>query len=507
MRKIIFAALLIFGLSPFLQGAAYTTTKAGNWNDSTVWSPAGVPTNGDTVSINHAITVNVDVTVGTSPQAKDVTPAVSINGTSTALTVSAGKILRCRGDLKINPGSNKYCYLVLEAGSSLVFDPSQAVTPSTAAYQLIFKEFGWFSSFGTSGTRCTVMTDKTGGGASAYMVIGMNYRDQGVNYASYTDFNDLGGTSTTNSGYGVAWQSWATASSTGMTIINCNFSGSNCVLDLKTTTNGNVYFGGNYFTNSVLIQFIGYQACFYGGFNTAKTGGSRKITGNGFDNMAKFWYAANTEITDNYMGGSYYTRANTYDLFTNNFIWQDNAHNSSPVNRDMSNCYVANNCTGNPHYLGCDPSGTTIVLSGFVVEYMGTDPTGDVFMASLSASPGTYIIRNSIKLPNANGTSSGAFFSALGNANNSIIAEHNTMHLGGNMDSSGARVGETYDGFTGMVKSYKSNLVWDTTPRGFKLCSAKLVTVPDVVRAADCDYNGGYNFAAGSNGNGYDKIL
>ena len=328
--------------------------------------------------------------------------------------------------------------------------------------------------------------------------------DQGIMTAQYTDFYDMG--TSANNAFGGVWVGNSSSSSNNVSIVNCNFTRSSFKIDANSTTMGDVYFAYNTFTTSMTTLYSGYNECFFASFNGTKASGVRKIYNNGFDKFVNFQYTKDVDVTDNYFGQSYYMYYFQYASMNNNFLYQDDGHNSTPISKDVSNFYVASNATGNPHFLGCGTNGNALI-DGFVMEYLGTSPDGDDFMAGSPSSPHAITIKHSIKLPNAAGLSSGTFFSALGNSNLTIVAEHNTMHLGGNTDSSGARYGETYNGFTGMIPSYKSNLVWDTTARGYKLCSLNQSVVTDVVTSANADYNGGFNFTAGNNGNGYTNML
>lgn len=53
--------------------AVYTSSQTGSWGSASTWGGAGVPGDGDTVVIGtgHAVTLDSDRTIGTSPVAID----------------------------------------------------------------------------------------------------------------------------------------------------------------------------------------------------------------------------------------------------------------------------------------------------------------------------------------------------------------------------------------------------------------------------------------------------
>ena len=62
VRSIALVASLLFTLIS-LQSLAINTktaTASGNWSNSSIWSPAGIPSDTDNVIINSGITVTVD---------------------------------------------------------------------------------------------------------------------------------------------------------------------------------------------------------------------------------------------------------------------------------------------------------------------------------------------------------------------------------------------------------------------------------------------------------------
>src|SRR5688572_20530609 len=97
--------------------AAFTSKAAGNASagGQTTWNEAGVPTNGDTYTISHAVNIDVDMTIGHSPGAADATPAILIANTG-ILTVNEGITLTVRGDIKHANASAKRSVLILDGG-------------------------------------------------------------------------------------------------------------------------------------------------------------------------------------------------------------------------------------------------------------------------------------------------------------------------------------------------------------------------------------------------------
>src|SRR5437879_3120032 len=143
--------------------AAITTAAAGNWSATGTWTGGVIPGNGDTITLNHAVTCDTSRTVGISP-AVGGTAAVTANA---VLTIAAGARLTCRGDFLRNAAAGQ---LLVAAGGAFRFDASQAGTPSTALYVCRETASGFGGTVlvtqGTVGARCTVDSDNTNGGAN-----------------------------------------------------------------------------------------------------------------------------------------------------------------------------------------------------------------------------------------------------------------------------------------------------------------------------------------------------
>src|SRR4051812_9898078 len=140
--------------------AAITSAQTGNWSSASTWTGGVIPGNGDTITIQsgHSVTVDSDRIIGTSPAAGTGTAAVKINATNGALAIAAGVKLTVRGDIFYDG------QLSLSAGAKLWFDPTQAASPTTAAY--IARPTSndapglgaTVSAIGTAGARCEIKT-------------------------------------------------------------------------------------------------------------------------------------------------------------------------------------------------------------------------------------------------------------------------------------------------------------------------------------------------------------
>lgn len=123
--------------------AAFTSKASGLWSSGgqTTWNEPGVPDNGDTVTINHAISISSHVVIN----------GILFNAN---LTLNAGFTLTLRGN--VNHGNAAF---TMQAGSELIFDTTGATRKwltGTASNQFNCK----FIANGTVGSRCKIR--KTG---------------------------------------------------------------------------------------------------------------------------------------------------------------------------------------------------------------------------------------------------------------------------------------------------------------------------------------------------------
>ncbi len=465
--------------------AAIASGSAGNWSATGTWTGGVVPGDGDTVTIGHAVTVDINTTVGHSPGAADATAAILTNG-SGSLTVAAGITLVVRGDIKLNNDD-----MTLNAGSVLEFDASAAASPSTARYVLqigtAHSQSARLLINGLAGDRAIIRSNS--GGANGRITDG-GFIKGGAVQGSYAKLLRIGDVSNNAISFYVG--------NTAQTFSISYFEFDNCgrVQNSVAAHGASVItFSHCTWKNSPAVAENLYVS------GSAITTGSRTIEYCVLDKALSCITPADMIIRNNVLLlslGTFTTYAAWSD-FRSNLLYGDL---NNALAGDSTDCVALSSDASNPHYL-FPPSTRNAVFDGWVFECGTNAADGDIIMGVSPASVMSYTVRNCIKLPNANSGSSGAFLSLIGNANQRWTIEHNTYHLGGVVDSSGVRhgEGETGGAHAGVLISVQSNLVWDSTARGYKVTASSLPGTTDALVLGD--YNGGHNFAAGSAGKGY----
>lgn len=479
--------------------AAFTSKAAGNWSASgqTTWNEVGVPGNGDTVTITHAITVDAATTVGTSGATG--TAAVTINSGGT-VTVAAGVTWTVRGDiLTATAASGVVDVVTLSAGAVLEFDASAAASPSTTLYVCRLgngaAHRARFKTNGTSGSRCTVRSN-AGGGNGRFTLTGSN---TGFFDCTYTDFTRIGDASNAMLQADIATNN-----------ANSRFVFTNCVFDACGSISTSA--GGTPGAAAVIQWEYNRTKNTAGGgitFGTNNTAtGTRSIQFSSFDKQVNITYGPWT-IQDNVflvaMNWSG-TASNYHTSFRRNLLRTTVATAAAAPAGIVYDSYIlADHALANPRFLtylaGTGTAGATV--DGVIFEYTGTDANGDCMPMPGATGATTYTIVRCIVLPNGAGTQSGNLVSALGGLNITIVAEHNTVCSTGT--TAGVTVGETYAGHTGMVSSNRSNIFWNGTgSTGYKMYrDVAGNAVQDIASPANANYNCGYNLAAGNNLKGY----
>lgn len=99
--------------------AIRTSSQAGNWSSSSTWGGAAAPGNGDQAVIGHAVTVDSNVTVGTSPP---TAPPSSPSATATGGGASGGNL---------PAGTYRYSYNFVDASGR-----ESSVSPEGATFTI-----------------------------------------------------------------------------------------------------------------------------------------------------------------------------------------------------------------------------------------------------------------------------------------------------------------------------------------------------------------------------------
>ncbi len=167
MKKLI---ILWLSAGCFAWAAVCTSAANGNWSSPASWSNCNgsFPGDGDTVTITHNITVDVNATVGNSPlDTAAAAPATWVmllqrtNGTTSngQLTVSSGVTFTVKGSVGVT-GSGSYAPIItLQPGSTWTFDNS---ANPTAVYRI---------QSTTAQTYTYINAPGTGWGAGGYITI------------------------------------------------------------------------------------------------------------------------------------------------------------------------------------------------------------------------------------------------------------------------------------------------------------------------------------------------
>jgi hypothetical protein len=468
--------------------AAITTAAAGNWSATGTWTGGVVPGNGDTVTLNHAVTCDDNRTVGVSPAAGAGTAAIAANSN---LTVAGTATLTCRGDITLNN-----VQLILSAGAVFEFDASQAGTPSTARYVCQIGTAGGQSSKlqvnGTVGSRCTIRSVNTNGGANGRFT--GDFLRAGMADVTYCDFLRIGDAS--NNAFFVFWNNDTNT-----------FSLVQCILDACGKFGADTDIGGAFtlrLDHVTTRNSVGPYS-FWANTVAAKSGGLRSITHCVFDIVALLGLKNLTIFDVEFLDRFEETTASTHDDWHGNLVSTTSQVEGDLADSVTNDYWLKVGNINNPHFL--QPLDASMTIDGVIFELTGgTATNGDCILMPTPGAARVYTARRCIVLPNDAGGQSGNFITALGNANVTFSAQHNTYCC--SVDTSdGIVVGETFNAQAGMCSLLKDNIAWHATAGGFKITNTNGGPNNDVVTAANADFNSGWNLQAGSKGKGYNTPM
>lgn len=472
--------------------ATITSTANGNWSAGGTWVGGVAPGSGDTAVLAHNVTVDVNTTIGTSPN--DVTTAVVTVNAAKILTIGVGITLTCKGNQSWVNGAG----LVMGAGSQLVFDNS--ASGGSPTYRVTSSGICTLSAIGTSGSRC---------GISAISGQGWQFYDTASNYlafsaitATYCDFTRM--RPTLQSGFFIF--------SGTSTFSRCRFISGGCVWFIGTSTSASCivedceWSGGSYPSNgAVVLQMSG-----------TFSSGSRRFKRNVLDGLVTY-VAKGFTIERNVLTGEGFTSAQgagyTWASFRENFCYATAGDTRITVGDVDRNFFAVNNGVGNPHFL--KPSATNSVdvqIKQNVFESQSPNliDTGDCLLIMANSTSGGYkiIARNNLVLKSAVGSDmSGDFVTIYNTAVSILEVERNTSNVdnhavGGKRGFIG--LSEATNGAAGQVAKLKGNLVYGSSAGQGYIADRVTANVKDIITVAGCDYNWRYNTSDGDNQRGYE---
>ena len=472
--------------------ATITSTTNGNWSSGSTWVGGVAPGNGDTAVISHNVTVDVNTTIGTSPN--DSTTAVISLG-ARILTIAAGVTLTCRGNQSWTNGAS----LVLGTGSQLVFDNSSS--GGSPVYRIIGSGIYALSAVGTSGSPC---------GISAISGQSWEFFNGSARYIAWSSLTATYCTFTRNAvGSAGGFQVFSGTSA----FSNCTFDGGGTTLFFSTgasvslTVDNCLWQNGNYSVNGAVRLELA----------TAATSGTRRFNGNVLDNVFTYISKGFT-IQGNYFRGltPVANSAYTWASFRLNFVHgtgNENGGNGQIVlNNVIRNYWVIDGA--NPHFISATAlqTSTNTLIAQNVFESQGTDTvdTGDCVILNSGATAGTnrILVRNNITVPAPAGQQTGQLLTIYNN--NTSVSEHerNTVNVN---DTSIVGVGkraafafaEASNGAAGQIAVLKGNLVHGTSASQGFIAERIQGTVNDIITASGANYNWRFNTSDGDNGRGY----
>lgn len=484
----------------------FTSKAAGNWSSGgqTTWNEVGVPGNGDTVtSLNHAIAVDVNTTVGTSGPTG--TAAITF-GASGVLTINSGVQFTCRGDILCATGGTSRASIVQLGGSILEMDASQATTPLSQTYKIRLgganADKCRFETQGTAGNRCTVRSNA--GGGNAFFTRG-GFTNTGFMVAAYTDFLRIG-----DSGNPFLGADLTTSNAISKLDL------SNCTLDscgLLDATLGGTPGAASIMSFVNVTHKNTVPATALKLTTGASPTGTRLVKGCIFDkdvtvNAASGWTfgGANTGDENLFNAGMTMAGSSAWATFRNAILRRGTTNQETAMGGMQDVLFMQDHTTANPHFVGLGttlPAGT-YTFNGCLFWFKGSDTAGDGILGENAGAATILAVQNCIVLPNGGaGLASCSLVSLLGNASLSVSMLHNTG-MDGNSQAL-ITYGETYASYAGMITGFKSNLVWRPSgTQGYKMfrdVAGNAIT--DTCSPANAGYNTGWNLAAGNNGKGY----
>lgn len=483
MRALAIIGVLLLTVSTF--GAAYTSSQSGPWSAAATWGGSGPPGSGDTASIGaHTVNVDVDTTVGTSPN-DNTTKVINMTSASSILVITNGVTLTCKGNIgHVNGSTHRQ-----RAGSTLTFDNSGS--GGSPVYTFINAGFSNFDLQGSSGSLALIqaISGQTCGVNAPWGTVTMSFAK--LLRCSALNPSSLGG-------------NVAISDSTVDT----------CAKLALTSSSGtiSITFDRNTFTNSTdSTTDLSFSKSTF-------TSGTLRIANDVHSKSISYLAKGFTIVSNCFFGGFDGVATSTVLSFRNNFIAQDGTHNGGngqlfPFSFER-NYFVVTNNTGNPHFVSATAlTSVNNTFSQNIFESQATNASdfGDCVLINNAATSGGFIVigQNNIVLPSGRSGStegSGTLVTIFNNTTTPLCQfTRNTGNIATNA-AAGKRgmfaVSESSAGAVGQLAVLKSNLAWaSASGQGYLGESVNtLAGAPtNVITASGADYNWVYNTSTGNN--------
>lgn len=439
-------------LSSDAWAAARTSSQNGNWNDTATWGGSAAPGIGDTASIGHQVTITANTTVGTSPAEGNMVVTVTTAGD---VFVNSGIVFTVRGGVSLagNATWNQ------AAGSSFIFDASNASSPTSQQYELRIgtghNEAAKLISTGTVGSR--VVFDSQSGGGNGWINDGDGPWLSGAGIeAEYTDFKDIGDASN---------RAIRTSPSQSGDLFKCLFcrfidsGGIGGTYNMNAQSNYRIE--DSHFTGTLQTEAVKLENA------SGYTSGTRTFYRSSFDQPVQFYTPVGFDIQGNFFNESFESTDGQWVTFSNNFVRFGFGNTPALVRGSTTGRnygFHGDSTNSNPHYWQVGNYNGQVV-EGLTCEsayITNGNSEGDCVQLSSPGGAVTVDVTKTLVIPDAFGGTSGTIFSALGNANITARVYRNT-HVANTTDEACVALGETYAGHTGMVTRLDSNLCVNLT--------------------------------------------
>jgi len=456
------------------KGAAFVSTSAGgDWSAIATWAsqdsaaPTRIPAEGDKVTISGPVTVNAPVTIGSGSEECLVLSRSAKFG-DVKLVVAAPLVVR--GSVRMGGASQ----ISVQAGCGIEFDGAAGSTPTLAgdpgATIHVYFE-------GTKDKRCYLRTKPHSAGAPARVVSG----NQTNNIAAgYTDFSDLGD----NKVFGLTTWCGKDAQKTAMD--HCNFTRASLVVK---NTSGAYSLSDCIFSQTIEVAYGDqkYTAHFISNSN------SLDVTGCSFDHLV--WMEKLGDIKSTVFMGVYYTNPYApppfYKRWTENLVLVSEPSSGyiKPFPGTMSRCYwICSSKKDNPHIIGIDGK---ITFDQCIWDVPICEGAIDDAIMMLGGKT-DLTAQRCLSLPRLGGAhpKCGTSLGYIGGGPTSFATyDHITIALG---QMGGINSDISHGGHEGSIRQMKNNLFFIL--EGVKGPGQILNTsVPEVMKAANCDYNGRFD--------------